>query len=657
MSVSEPGKIITPWAESGLKNTIPPAANPATGRAGFDQGFSAINMTAKEAGGIPPFGQDFNGIFYEVTNILRYMQAGGQPTFDASLATAIGGYPKGAMVLGSDGVTLWQSQIESNSADPDIDPSNWGTFDIGLKAQLAAPGGASLVGPGTISRDNDKFSILQGRPGEDFGPDITRGLGVHLADPITGVIDGANVAKFNYFQIDSDQVNVIDDAKPGTKVDGLMVIHNFGTSNAKGGRHAAELVLNQFSPTSSTNTDRNYVGVAGVSKTIQGDGGTPSASPSTWKGGYFGGNFVGNVLPGAQGVTNVSGCEFNSAAYAGSTVWYRSGIQVIGGGDVQGQNVDIGVAISNLPSATVRWRTGIRMGNMNGQYALGPSSSVMIAQSDGDVANGVILPKCSEKVFESGDVLLENTRLTLGAANSGIELGSTSVPSTVYIDGHSSGNVNDYDARMSFIGGSATTGAGTWSIAAATVRLDASLVIHFGSTQRPLIDNTYDYGAAGFRGRTAYFGTGAINTSDAREKAAPLAITDTVLDAWGDVQLITFQWLDAIRQKGEDVARWHFGVIAQQVRDAFAARGLDGCRYGLLCYDEWEATPETTAIVPAVLDEDSNIITPERVEVTQDAMPAGNRWGIRPDQCLFLEAAYQRRRCDRIEARLSKAGL
>ncbi|QDB73912.1 tail fiber protein [Aeromonas phage 2_D05] len=53
MSVTEPGKIITPWAQSGLKNPIPPAANPATGRAGFDQGFSAINMTAKEAGGIP----------------------------------------------------------------------------------------------------------------------------------------------------------------------------------------------------------------------------------------------------------------------------------------------------------------------------------------------------------------------------------------------------------------------------------------------------------------------------------------------------------------------------------------------------------------------------------------------------------------------------
>lgn len=34
-------------------------------------------------------------------------------------------------------------------------------------------------------------------------------------------------------------------------------------------------------------------------------------------------------------------------------------------------------------------------------------------------------------------------------------------------------------------------------------------------------------------------------------------------------------------------------------------------------------------------------------------LAAGNRWGIRSDQCLFLEAAYQRRRADRIEARLT----
>lgn len=145
MSVSEPGKIITPWAESGLKNTIPPTANPATGRAGFDQGFSAINMTAKEAGGIPPFGQDFNGILFEITSVIRYIQAGGQPSFSSTLATAIGGYPSGALVLGGDGVTIWQSQVGSNMDNPDITPTNWKKVDVNLRQALAAAGGVSLV--------------------------------------------------------------------------------------------------------------------------------------------------------------------------------------------------------------------------------------------------------------------------------------------------------------------------------------------------------------------------------------------------------------------------------------------------------------------------------------------------------------------------------
>lgn len=125
MSVPEPGKITTPWANAGLKNTIPAAANPVTGRAGFDLGFAAINMTAKEAGGIPPFGQDFNGILFSITEALRYMQAGGRPTFSAAMATAIGGYPKGAVVLGSDGVTQYQNQTDGNTNNPDVTLTGW----------------------------------------------------------------------------------------------------------------------------------------------------------------------------------------------------------------------------------------------------------------------------------------------------------------------------------------------------------------------------------------------------------------------------------------------------------------------------------------------------------------------------------------------------
>ncbi|MEI4929373.1 phage tail protein [Aeromonas caviae] len=183
----------------------------------------------------------------------------------------------------------------------------------------------------------------------------------------------------------------------------------------------------------------------------------------------------------------------------------------------------------------------------------------------------------------------------------------------------------------------------------------------------PQVDNTFDVGSASLRGRVAYFGTGTINTSDAREKTAPLPIDDAVLDAWGDVQLITFQWLESIRLKGGDDARWHFGVIAQQVRDTFAAHGLDGCRYGLLCYDEWEdvfepvfAKRDMVTVKQRPIGDTNELEDYEDIEQEEydtgevrQTQIAGSRWGIRPDQCLFLEAAYQRRRCDRIEARLA----
>lgn len=129
MSVPEPSKILTPWATSGLKNAIPATANPVTGNAGYDQGFPAINMTPKEAGGIPPFGQDFNGALFEITTALRYIQAGGTPTYSAALSTAIGGYPKGAILLGDDGVTTYRSLVDSNTNNPNSVLTGWAKND------------------------------------------------------------------------------------------------------------------------------------------------------------------------------------------------------------------------------------------------------------------------------------------------------------------------------------------------------------------------------------------------------------------------------------------------------------------------------------------------------------------------------------------------
>lgn len=113
----------------------------------------------------------------------------------------------------------------------------------------------------------------------------------------------------------------------------------------------------------------------------------------------------------------------------------------------------------------------------------------------------------------------------------------------------------------------------------------------------------------------------------ATAKTAPLQITDAVLDAWSEVSIITFQWLESIRLKGEDSARWHFGVIAQDVRDAFLKHGVDGAQYGLLCYDEWEAKE---AVYRQLTDEELASVeypTPQTKALAEPAVEAGNRWG------------------------------
>jgi len=110
-----------------------------------------------------------------------------------------------------------------------------------------------------------------------------------------------------------------------------------------------------------------------------------------------------------------------------------------------------------------------------------------------------------------------------------------------------------------------------------------------------------------------------------------------VLDAWASVGYAQFKFNDAVARKGEG-ARWHFGVIAQRVKEAFEAAGLDAFAYGLLCYDEWGERD-------AIVDGEGNEVEPLRL--------AGNRYGIRYEEALVLEAALMRRTTQRLEARLA----
>ncbi|EPK3281489.1 hypothetical protein I9753_001202 [Serratia marcescens] len=138
----KPRQIAVPFASGTAdKNTIPNNATQETkekGKAAYDSGFPPLTMKAIAAGGIPPHGKDFNGLLNDITAAIRFSQAGGQYTFDSAFASSIGGYPRGAMVLSSDGSKIWWNTFDSNTTDPD------GTSAAGWKNLLADPNGLFL---------------------------------------------------------------------------------------------------------------------------------------------------------------------------------------------------------------------------------------------------------------------------------------------------------------------------------------------------------------------------------------------------------------------------------------------------------------------------------------------------------------------------------
>lgn len=151
--------------------------------------------------------------------------------------------------------------------------------------------------------------------------------------------------------------------------------------------------------------------------------------------------------------------------------------------------------------------------------------------------------------------------------------------------------------------------------------------------------------------------TGAVNTSDEREKTSIVDPDESLMRAWSKVNFKVFQFKDAVEKKGSD-ARLHCGVIAQQVIEAFASEGLDATRYGLLCYDKWEDEYEDVEVVdePEIVAEDGTV-TPAKTHIEHRLVtPAGDRYGIRYEEALALEAAYQRWKLQKIEATLVTMG-
>ena len=185
--------------------------------------------------------------------------------------------------------------------------------------------------------------------------------------------------------------------------------------------------------------------------------------------------------------------------------------------------------------------------------------------------------------------------------------------------------------------------------------LGDSVVCDVSDSVRPNSDQEVSLGSPSNKWTQLYAATGTINTSDERYKTLVTTPSDDLLKAWGDVGFKIFKFKDAVSEKGAESARYHIGVVAQDVQKAFSERGIDATKYGLFCHDEWQDEFETVEVIdsPERIDEKGNLIPAVKHTEQKKVISSGDRYGIRYEEALALECAYLRSRLDKLEKELA----
>lgn len=202
-----PSKIPVPFANSGSKNTIPTASQigVTAGAASLTDGFPPLTFTPIAAGGVPPSGKDFNGIFNLLSQNTRWTNAGAFYSYDASFSSDVGGYPKGAIVLRSDGGGFWLSTTDDNTTDPESSSAS-GWAPIVNRVPSVSTGTASAyvvadkVGTYTSGATYDFVPHIDnaGAGTVDFGAGAVSIVLVSGGNPAAGDISANSVTHLRY---------------------------------------------------------------------------------------------------------------------------------------------------------------------------------------------------------------------------------------------------------------------------------------------------------------------------------------------------------------------------------------------------------------------------------------------------------------------------
>lgn len=178
-----------------------------------------------------------------------------------------------------------------------------------------------------------------------------------------------------------------------------------------------------------------------------------------------------------------------------------------------------------------------------------------------------------------------------------------------------------------------------------TITEDGSLAEPIGSSANILVDlngnfysaidnNANALGLPAKRWSQVFAATGAINTSDAREKTvvAPLTVNEIAAAKALASEIGSFQYLSAVASKGEG-ARTHIGLTVQRAIEIMTAHGLNPFRYAFICHDQWDEQPG----MPSQSGEGNE-------NALSQPTLAGDRYGFRADQlALFIARGFEAR--------------
>ena len=155
LAASAPALLPQPFAASAIGGTIRTIPNTTADStaASLALGFPIATFTPIPLGGTPPNGEDFNGILNWLSSINQWFQAGGVPIYNAAFSTAIGGYPKGAVLESFDYDGFWISTVENNTSNPDTGGANWTLFSFSgsVKPGTLIPFAGVTVPAGTLA--------------------------------------------------------------------------------------------------------------------------------------------------------------------------------------------------------------------------------------------------------------------------------------------------------------------------------------------------------------------------------------------------------------------------------------------------------------------------------------------------------------------------